>query len=73
MKRLPEKMMIAAIILSCGFVMQTDPSEQDSKSKGATDARTRRMLESAEASAQPVRDAKKYTRRDDRAPWWSFQ
>lgn len=33
MKRLPEKMVMAAIILSCGFVTHTEPSAQDRKSK----------------------------------------
>jgi hypothetical protein len=36
MKRLPEKMVMAAIILSCGFVSHSDPSAQDQKAKRTT-------------------------------------
>ena len=36
MKRLPEKLMMAAIILSCGFVAHSEPSAQSSKVKLAT-------------------------------------
>jgi hypothetical protein len=33
MKRLPEKLMMAAIILSCGFVAHSEPSAQRSTAK----------------------------------------
>jgi len=36
MKRLPEKLMMAAIILSCGFVAHSEPSAQSSQSKPVT-------------------------------------
>jgi len=54
MKRLPEKAMMAALILSCGFVMQADPPAQYEKAKSATDARNRRMIESAAGSTHDV-------------------
>lgn len=66
MKRLPEKLMICAIILSCGFVMQSEPTPQPSKEKAA-DVRMKRMKEATRYSAdlRNTRDA----RRGDRAPW----
>jgi hypothetical protein len=33
MKRLPEKLVMAAVILSCGFVVQADPSRQQRPAK----------------------------------------
>jgi hypothetical protein len=36
MKRLPEKLMMAAIILSCGFVAHSEPSAQISQAKHVT-------------------------------------
>jgi hypothetical protein len=33
MKRLPEKLMMAAIILSCGFVAHSEPSAPSSQAK----------------------------------------
>jgi hypothetical protein len=68
MKRLPEKMMMAAIILSCGFVMQTEPTPEQTKPKGIADARPRRMLESSEAPVHPVKPAKTVTKRNDSPP-----
>lgn len=66
MKKLPEKLMIGAIILSCGFVMQSEPTPQPSKGKSA-DARMKRMKESTRYSAD-VRDTRD-ARRGERAPW----
>jgi hypothetical protein len=33
MKRLPEKLVMAAVILSCGFVVQADPAGQQRPAK----------------------------------------
>jgi hypothetical protein len=71
MKRLPEKMMMAAIILSCGFVMQTEPTPEQTKPKGTTDAR-KRMLESSEVPVHPAKAAKTITKSKDNIPRWIF-
>ena len=54
MKRLPEKLMIAAIILSCGFVMQSEPTPKESMMKGA-ELRVKRMEAASQASMQGAR------------------
>lgn len=72
MKRLPEKMMMAAIILSCGFVMQTETTPEQTKPKGTADARPRRMLESSEAPVHPVKPAETITKGKDSTPRWIF-
>ena len=72
MKRLPEKMMMAAIILSCGFVMQTEPPPEQTKPKGTAYARPKRMLESSEVPVHPVKAAKTITKSKDNIPRWIF-
>lgn len=64
MKRLPEKLMIAAIILSCGFVMQSEPTSTEAKIKGA-EFRVKRMAAASEASMQTAR-REEPARRGDR-------
>lgn len=66
MKRLPEKLMIGAIILSCGFVMQSEPTPQPDKGKAA-DMRMKRMKQSISYSAD-VRDTIRDARPGDRTP-----
>lgn len=69
MKRLPEKTMMAAIILSCGFVMQSDPPEPPRQAKGAENARIKRASEPAKSSQHAAKEARTSTRRDASAPW----
>ena len=70
MKRLPEKMMIAAIILSCGFVMQSDPPQPSHHpAKDAERAELKRLAQRADASRSEVGAASDSTGRADRAPW----
>lgn len=69
MKRLPEKMMIAAIILSCGFVVQADPPEPSPKTKGPEDVEMKRMMDSADSSSRDGKETSASTQGDRRAPW----
>lgn len=69
MKRLPEKMVIAAIILSCGFVMQSDPPQPTRHpAKDADRAELERLTQQADASRRDVKAASDSTGRADRAP-----
>ena len=63
MKRLPEKMMMAAIILSCGFVMSAEqPGAQRDKEKRATgaDVQSWQIFRATEAAVPAVKPAKPY-------------
>lgn len=64
MKRLPEKLMVGAIILSCGFVLQSEPTPRENKMKGA-ELRVKRMVAASQASMQTAR-AEEPVRRGDR-------
>jgi hypothetical protein len=70
MKRLPEKMIMATIILSCGFVMHSESSERTKvKYANGAGAHTWQMLRSAEPSGHQSRAAKTFVMRDIRASW----
>ena len=72
MKRFPEKMVMAAIILSCGFVMHAEPSAQRLNTKRAhgVAGRSWQMNYAAGASVHSARPAKSsYFRRLDYASW----
>jgi hypothetical protein len=60
MKSFPEKMVMAAVILSCGFVLGAEPSARHAKVKHAsvTGVHTWEMLPSTEASLHPARASK---------------
>lgn len=58
MKRLHEKMTMAAIILSCGFVMQTESPEPQAKTKAQAEARPKKGIQPPDTSASTVKPAK---------------
>jgi len=64
MKRFPEKMMMAAIILSCGFAMQADPSAQRSKTKNTV--ALRKLHPQLHASARQLRSVRNLASREER-------
>lgn len=68
MKKLPEKMIIAVIILSCGFVMQTDPPEQSRQTKEADKVEVKGTIDATDASRHDGKGASASPRGDDRAP-----
>jgi hypothetical protein len=68
MKRFPEKMVMAAIILSCGFVMHGEPSAQRAKAKRSSSAEGRNWIPyGSDAAAHLARGANSNGRRDLRA------
>lgn len=54
MKRLPEKLMIAAIVLSCGFVMQSEPTPKENMMREAG-FRAKRLEAASQAAMQTAR------------------
>jgi hypothetical protein len=56
MKGLPEKLMLAAIILSCGFVAHSAPSARDGSAQRAT--RNLHKWQAPPAAAAAIRGAK---------------
>jgi len=70
MKRFPEKMVMAAIILSCGFVMHGEPSAQRAKAKRGAGVGARTGIPYGfDASAHFAKNANANGRRDLRAAW----
>lgn len=69
MKRFPEKMVMAVIILSCGFVMQSEPYAKPAKATqpAGAEARTKHLLRTAEVSAHIAKSAKSFAKRYERA------
>jgi len=53
MKRLPEKLVMAAIILSCGFVAHSEPSAQHTMAKRAPAGRYLWQAPPGAAAAMP--------------------
>lgn len=67
MKRLPEKLMIAAIILSCGFVMQSEPTPKDNMLREAG-FRAKRMEAASQAAMQTARRVEPVRRNGPSSP-----
>jgi hypothetical protein len=62
MKRLPEKMVMAAIILSCGFVSHSKPA---AKTHTAGKSQHKWHVFPAQAAASPAKVAKAFNVRGD--------
>lgn len=65
MKRFPEKTVMAAIILSCGFVMNADPSAQRAKAKRLGSEAPKVSVAAQTPVGHPARAAKALALRDD--------
>ena len=67
MKCLPGKLMMAAIILSCGFVAHYDPSSQDHKAQhaGIGNLHIWQDPPMAQAAAHPAKVARAFAARED--------
>jgi len=60
MKGIPEKLVMAAVILSCGLVAHSDPSAREHKEKhaSASDLHTWSVIPGAPATAHPAKVAR---------------
>jgi len=58
MKRLPEKLMMAAIILSCGFVAHSEPSAQHTLAKRAPAVRHQHSWQAPPGTATRIYSAR---------------
>ena len=69
MKRVPEKMMMAAIILSCGFAMNAESPHRFKPKHALAAARKLQMLREVQASARHLGSADRFAPRDDDGNW----
>lgn len=71
MKTWRGKLILAAIILSCGFAMHAEPTAQRQAAKRAAVAGERdwQTTRAAEASAQNARTKRTLALREERASW----
>lgn len=69
MKTLRGKLVMSAIILSCGLAMHAEPGARHDKATrtGVAATKTRQMVRAAEASAQ--RSRRTLALREERASW----